>query len=81
MMALLNYYAMLRPLLVLLCVTLFTWVLVSALLTFYKAEVVTATTLVAQERHPRPWICLSSKYLMRQSQVNEVRKKTNQFYH
>ena len=80
-MTMMNYYTMWRPILVFLCLTLFTYELLSALLTFYKAELVTVTTLVAQEKHPRPWICLSSKYLMRQSQVNEVRKKTDQVYH
>ena len=73
MMAMLNDYGC-RSLLVFLCVSLFTYELVSALMTFYKAEMVTATTLEAQEKHERPWICFSSKYLMRQSQTNEVRR-------
>ena len=73
MMAMMNDYAC-RSFLVLICVSLFAYELLSALMTFYEAEVVTATTLEAQENHQRPWICFSSKYLMRQSQTNEVKR-------
>ena len=74
MMAMLTDYAC-RSLLVLLCVSLFAYELLSALMTFYEGELVTATTLLVQENHQRPWLCLSSKYLMRQSLANEVKLK------
>ena len=81
MMAMLtSYMCGARALLVCLCVSLFTYELVSALLTFYEGDVVTVSSLVGQEEHPRPWICFSSKYLMRQSLTNQVRRtqgKTN----
>ena len=74
MMAMLTNYVCGAPaLLVCLCVSLFTYELVSALLTFYVGDVVTVSSVVRQEEHPRPWICLSSKYLMRPSQTNEVK--------
>ena len=47
------------------CVTLFTYELSRALFTFIDEDVVTKTSQKKQEHFPRPKICISSKYLMR----------------
>ena len=58
-------------LLILTCLSLFSYELVKALFTYYEEEVVTKTSQEKQEDYPRPMICISSKYLMR---MNETRR-------
>ena len=59
-------------LLLLTCVTLFTYELSRALSAFIKEEVVTKTSQQKQEDFPRPKICISSKYLMRTDQIGDL---------
>ena len=59
-------------LLLLTCVTLFTYELSRALTAFIKEEVVTKTSQQNQEHFPRPKICISSKYLMRTDQIGNL---------
>ena len=59
-------------LLLLSCVTLFTYELSRALLTFISEDVVTKTSQQKQEHFPRPKICISSKYLMRTEQIGHL---------
>ena len=59
-------------LLLLTCVTLFTYELSRALSAFIEEEVVTKTSQQKQEHFPRPKICLSSKYLMRTEQIGNI---------
>ena len=59
-------------LLLLTCVTLFTYELSRALSAFIKEEVVTKTSQQKQEQFPRPKICISSKYLMRTDQIGNL---------
>ena len=59
-------------LLLLTCVTLFTYELSRALSAFIKEEVVTKTSQQNQEHFPRPQICISSKYLMRTDELGTL---------
>ena len=59
-------------LLLLTCVTLFTYELSRALSAFIREEVVTKTSQQNQEHFPRPQICISSKYLMRTDQIGNL---------
>ena len=59
-------------LLLLSCVTLFTYELSRALSSFIKEEVVTKTSQQKQEHFPRPKICISSKYLMRTDEIGDL---------
>ena len=56
-------------LLFLLCLSLFTYEFVKALLTYYEGEIVTKTAQKKQQDFHRPVICISSKYLMRQNET------------
>ena len=59
-------------LLLLSCVTLFTYELSRAISSFIKEEVVTKTSQQKQEHFPRPKICISSKYLMRTDEIGDL---------
>ena len=59
-------------LLLLSCITLFTYELSRALFTFIDEQVVTKTSQQKQEDFPRPKICISSKYLMRTDQIGNL---------
>ena len=59
-------------LLIVSCLSLFTYEFVKAIVAYYDGEVLTTTTQKRQEHFQRPKICISSKYLMRKNETSKV---------